>query len=482
MTPEIIKGYIFSVLYGLICIALGLLLYKLGLSKKYTRKTVHILVGFEWAILYIFMGPSLHFLAVCLAFTLLLLVTHLKKLLPAMSSDGDNAPGTVYYGVAMSVMAAVSLFEPLMIVPFGVGVFCTSFGDGFAGVAGQLIPTKYNPRIFKKKSLFGSLVGFAFSLAVVLIFNSVFSLGLEAWQSILIALFSVELELIGVFGLDNIFITLGTAFLTYGFVYHEALLINFIAPILLTPIVIIAVIQKKALTTRGLVLALVLDLLISLSLGNFGFVLLAFFLFASVAIDKVKKHRKTPDTITKRGDCRDEVQVIANGLIPMVLAAMYAYTQNHVFVVAYVATLAEAFADTAASAFGVFSKKTFDLFKWRYSECGLSGGMSLVGTLAAFVAAFVASSIALAFGVIDWKLMILAALVAFLGVIFDSFLGSVLQVKYKCRVCGQLTEREEHCKKRTEKHSGFEFFDNDTVNLFSGIFAAVLSVILVLIL
>ena len=158
---------------------------------------------------------------------------------------------------------------------------------------------------------------------------------------------------------------------------------------------------------------------------------------------------------------------------------MYAYTQNHVLIVAYVAVLAEAFADSAASSFGVFSKKTFDLFKWKYSECGLSGGMSLVGTLAAFVATFVASAIALAFGVIDWKLMILAALVAFLGVIFDSFLGSVLQVKYKCCVCGQLTEREEHCKKRTVKHSGFEFFDNDVVNLFSGIFAAVLSVVLV---
>ena len=127
MTPEIIKGYIFSVLYGLICIAFGLLLYKLGLPKKYTRKTVHILVGFEWTILYIFMGPSLHFLAVCLAFTLLLLVTHVKKLVPAMSSDGDNAPGTVYYAVAMSVLATVSYFEPRFVLPFGIAVFCTSF-------------------------------------------------------------------------------------------------------------------------------------------------------------------------------------------------------------------------------------------------------------------------------------------------------------------------------------------------------------------
>ena len=106
MSP-IITGYVSAVVYGLLCIALGVFLYKLGVPKKYTRKTVHILVGFEWAILYHFFGATIHTLIVCLAFTALLIVSYFAKAFPAMSSDSDNAPGTVYYGVSMSIMAVM---------------------------------------------------------------------------------------------------------------------------------------------------------------------------------------------------------------------------------------------------------------------------------------------------------------------------------------------------------------------------------------
>lgn len=472
----IIKGYIFSVLYVLLCVALGLILYKLGISKKYTRKTVHILVGFEWLILYTYFGATWHFLAVCIAFTLLLLLSHIKKLLPAMSSDGDNAPGTVYYGVAMTVLSAISLFVGEMMIPFGIGVMCTSFGDGFAGVVGQLVPSKYNPKIFGKKSLLGSLAGLLFSLLVVVCFNFAYDLGLIWWQIALVGIFAVLMELIGVYGLDNIFITLGTAFLTYAFLYWSPI-VGFLAPIMLTPVVIITVISKKALTPLGLVFAMVLDLVVSLCLGNFGFILLLFFLFASVAIDKVKRLKKASLGIEKRGDCRDAVQVTANGLIPMVMAILYACTFEPIFIFAYVAVLAEAFADTAASGFGVFSKNTFDLFRWKSTKCGLSGGMSYHGTFASLIAALALSALALPFGIGIVEALVCAG-TAFLGVIFDSFLGSVLQVKYQCTVCGEITEKEFCCRKNTKKHSGFEFFDNDVVNLTSGVFTAVITALI----
>jgi uncharacterized membrane protein len=74
--------------------------------------------------------------------------------------------------------------------------------------------------------------------------------------------------------------------------------------------------------------------------------------------------------------------------------------------------------------------------------------------------------------------VIFSAAAAFLGAFFDSMLGSLLQIKYKCQVCGELTEKDFHCKKRTKKHSGFEFFDNDVVNLASGLFAAILGIVI----
>lgn len=469
----ILKGYLLSLAYGVLCLALAFLVYKLGVPKQYTRKIVHILVGFEWLILYTFFGAAWHFLLVCLLFTALLVFVYFKKLTPMMSSDGDNAPGTVWYGVAMSIMATVSLFIPDFVLFFGIGVFCTSLGDGFAGLVGQSIK-KYNPKIYGNKTLFGFLTNFLVSSLVPLVFEWVFDMGLEVWHCLIIGFFSACVEIISVFGLDNITVTLGTAFLSFMFIYLPTYRF-YLAPIILTPVVIALVLKKKALTPFATVLAVALDIVVSLTLGNFGFVLLLSFLFGSVIIDKIKKKKLLDDGITKKGDCRDSVQVIANGLIPMVMALLFSISLERAFIVAYVAALAEAFSDTAASGFGVFSQKTFDLFKWRKCERGISGGISLAGSIAALASAFVIPLIALAFGAVDLPLMLLSALIAFLGVVFDSLLGSLVQIKYKCSVCGKITERELHCGKRTKKFSGFEFFDNDVVNLLSGAFSAVLA-------
>lgn len=470
----VLKAYIFALLYGVLCLGLAFLAYKLGMAKNYTRKLVHILVGFEWVILYAFLGGgSIHFLCVCLIFTLLLLVTYFKRLTPMIASEGDNAPGTVYYGVAMSIMATVCLFVPEFVLYFGIGVFCTSFGDGFAGLVGQAVK-KRNPKIYGNKSILGFLTNLCVSFAVPLVFEAVFNMGLKLWQCALIAFFVATLELISSRGLDNITVTLGAAFLSYSFIYFDRIG-NYLVPIVLTPLIIAVVLKKKALTPFATVLAVFLDIVVSLTLGNYGFLLLLTFLVGSVLIDKIKKKKLADDGITKRGDCRDAVQVVANGIVPMFFAIFTALYQHPAFLVGYIAALSEAFADTAASGFGVFSKKTFDLFKWRHAQKGMSGGVSVIGTLSAFFASFAIPALTLLFDIINWQLFLLASFVAFVGAFFDTLLGSLVQVKYKCPFCGKLTEREWHCEKKCEKASGFEFFDNDVVNLFSGAFAAILA-------
>lgn len=474
MAPEI-KGYIFAVLYVAFAIGLALLFHKFGLSKKYTRKIVHILVGLEWVILSHFMGPTYHFLIVCLVFTALLALSYFLKLLPAMSSDGENDPGTVYYGVSMSVMSFISLFVPEMLTPFGIGVFCTSFGDGLAGVAGQLVK-RHNPKIFRNKSLVGTLVNFVVSFAVALVFSSLNMIELSVWHCLLIGIFSAGLELIGAFGLDNLFVTIGVSLLTFGIVNWEGMM-HVIAPFLVTPFIIAVVIERRALTVYGLIAAIMLDIAVTVVFANLGFVVMVAFFFGALIVDKIKKKKKAEDTITKKEGTRDLVQVIANGLVPLVMAVMYVTTEHTAFLVAYVASFAEAFADTTASGFGVFSKTTLDVFRLKKCECGISGGMSVVGTLSSLVAAFLLSFIPFFFGAFDISLVVISALTAFAGVLFDSFLGSVFQIKFKCRECGSVTEREEHCGKPTLHVSGYAFFDNDVVNLLSGAFTAILAAV-----
>ncbi len=472
----VLKGYIFSISYAFLCLALALVLYKLGMPKKYSRKMVHVLVGAEWVILSHYMGATYHFLIVCLFFFVVLTVAHVKNLMPMISSEGDNAPGTVYYAVGMSIMATVCLFLPKMLIPFGIGVFATSVGDGLAGIVGQLV-RRANPKIYKNKSLLGFIANFVSSSAVAVIFKYVYEANLTVWQCAVIGIFSAGLELITPLGLDNITTTVGVSILSYLFIFIPAINSYFV-PIVLTPYIIALVLEKRVLTRNGLLLALFLDLVVSLTFGNFGFTLLLSFLVGSVVVDKFKEIKVKHDDITKKSDCRDGVQVIANGLIPMVMAVMFSGTFRGVFIIGYVAALAEAFADTAASGFGAFSNKAYDIFRRREIKKGLSGGVSLIGTLAAALGSFFIPLIALAFGIINMKILFVTAAAAFLGAMFDSMLGSLLQVKYRCAVCGELTEKEFHCKKRTKKHSGFEFFDNDVVNLTSGLFASISAIAL----
>ena len=115
----ILKGYFFGIGYAMICLLLSFIIYKLGVPKKYTRKVVHILVGFEWVILYHYMGAGIHFLSVCILFLLLLAVAYKGRLMPMIASDADNAPGTVYYAIAMTGVAFVGCFEPSVMLPFG---------------------------------------------------------------------------------------------------------------------------------------------------------------------------------------------------------------------------------------------------------------------------------------------------------------------------------------------------------------------------
>ena len=474
----IIKGYIFSIFYALLCLLFAFVLYKFGVTKKTTRKVVHILVGFEWVILNHFMGDSIHFLAVCLLFLGLLFVSHRKNLIPMISSDGDNAPGTVYYAVAMSIMATLTIFVPEMMLPFGIGVFCTSLGDGFAGFVGQSITTKINKKIYGNKTIFGTLANFTFCLASILALKYSFSIELSILSCVIISIFAAELELFVGRGLDNIAVTLGASFLSF-FIINYSRAMDYIIPILLTPLMIAFAYKKKALTKGGIIAAIAVDIIISISLGNAGFcILLAFFVLGIIS-DKIKNHsKKTEQNKKKASECRSYKQVLANSIVATAMALLFVITSKSVFVIAFTSAFAEALADTFASGFGVFSRKTYDIVRFKPCKKGLSGGVSLLGTLFSLVGAVIIALLSYFLGIISAFDILIVVLCGFFGCVVDSILGSTIQVKYKCQECGEIIEKKEHCNLKTKKHSGISFVDNNVVNLFGTVFSVILSFIL----
>ena len=474
----IVKGYIFGIGYALLCLALSLVLYKLGLQKKYTRKVVHILVGFEWVILYHFMGAGLPFLSVCVLFLLILSIAYKGNLMPMISSDSDNAPGTVYYAAAMTGVAIIGCFLPGIMLPFGIGVMCTSIGDGFAGVVGQCIK-RFNPTVYANKTLFGTLANVIFSSLSAFVISHVYSIELSIAACILIGIFSAELEIITPYGLDNVSVTWGTTALAFAFISFSEIG-EYLVPIMITPLIIAFALSKKTLTRGGIILAIALDIAVTVAFGNKGFVILGLFFIGSILIDKIKNKHKNRgrDDIAEKNDCRDYMQVLANGLPAFVFSLAYIVTGYRVFTIAFVASMAEAFSDTAASGIGAFSVNTYDPFRRKSCEKGLSGGMSVIGTVASATGAFLIALVAyllrmFGFGLRD---MLLVFFAAFLGALFDSMLGSLLQAKYRCTVCGAITEKQSHCQCVTEKSSGFRIIDNDIVNLFSTTFAAVIAI------
>ena len=192
--------------------------------------------------------------------------------------------------------------------------------------------------------------------------------------------------------------------------------------------------------------------------------------------DKLKI--KSANQIEEKGSCRDAVQVLSNGFVPMALALGSCFFLKEALIFAYVAVLAEALADTAASSLGSRAKNTYDVFRLKKCEKGISGGMSLVGTLSALLFCTVIPLVAFLFGALTLDRAVVAFLLAFLGVIFDSLLGSLLQVKYRCRICNKITEKRVHCEKPTVYASGVKFLTNDAVNFASTLFVAALSLVI----
>ncbi len=474
-------GYICAFAYALLSIFAGVVAGKLGLPKPYTRKIVHVAVGFEWVILYHFMGVSVHFLIVCLLCLVFLYVAYRFGLFSStMGSDGDNAPGTVYYAVSMSVMAAVCLFAPEAILPFGVAVACTSFGDGAAGIVGQAV-RRFNPRIFGKKTLFGALSAALVCMLSVLGFSHVCSMGLTWYECLLIGFLSAEAELLSVKGLDNIAVPLVSFAMTYAFMFLPAVYL-YLVPILMTPAILLFAIEKRALTKSGIVAACCIDLLLTASLGNGGFTVLLLFFALGVLTDKIK-HREKATLLggrEEKGDCRDAWQVLANAGFPTVTAALFFATGQSVFLVMFIACMAEALGDTSASGIGVLSRRAFDLFRMRPCERGMSGGMSPLGTGTAAFACVFLSAVGIWLFALPWTWLWLCVLGAFLGTLTDSMLGSLLQVKYRCAVCGKLTERRKHCDTPTEHVGGLVFLNNDAVNAISSFMTACITAILFL--
>lgn len=244
---------------------------------------------------------------------------------------------------------------------------------------------------------------------------------------------------------------------------------------------------RTRLVTISGALGMILIGIVVFGLGGLVFSIpLLFFFFTSSLLTVIKNpaKRRSQKVIDKAGP-RDLGQVLANGGAAAIFVIVYFVSGRYIWFFAYLACVCEAAADTWATEIGTLSKTyPVSITTLKKVEPGISGGISVLGTLAALLGAILTMLSALPAAAHNSGLLIfafsswfIAANGGFAGAIFDSLLGASLQAQYRCLVCDRLTERREHCGLPSKYLRGYRFINNDTVNFFSALFAALMALL-----
>jgi uncharacterized protein (TIGR00297 family) len=213
---------------------------------------------------------------------------------------------------------------------------------------------------------------------------------------------------------------------------------------------------------------------------QWAILLLVFFVSSSGLTRAFKSRKSGLNEKFSKGGQRDAGQVIGNGGLATLFAGLHYFFPAEAWVwVAFAAALAAVNADTWATELGVLNPHPPRLLihPSRVVEKGTSGGVSLVGTLAALAGSAVIGLCAVLFAPMpaSGSLGLWVTLAGFLGSLFDSLLGATVQAIYFCTACNKETERHpvHSCGTPTTLKRGWEWLDNDIVNLGCSVFAVI---------
>lgn len=219
---------------------------------------------------------------------------------------------------------------------------------------------------------------------------------------------------------------------------------------------------------------------ITTAFGGYGHAaLLVGFFASSSGMSRIFRRTRHPlDQITARGDRRDILQVAANGGAP---TAITLFGRRPAWRAAYVGSLAAVTGDTWATEIGGrFGGQPRHIIRWTPAPAGISGGVTLPGTVASAAGG---AFIGLLAGISGRSLpeerrqmAILGLAAGTAGSLIDSLVGATLQERRWCDACGMTTEREIHsCGERTRHVGGVLGVTNDTVNLICSLSGALIA-------
>jgi len=219
-----------------------------------------------------------------------------------------------------------------------------------------------------------------------------------------------------------------------------------------------------ALDPSGAFVAFLIGTLTFGALQTIGVATLLAFFVSSVALSRLGKKTKRERLIDiGKTSERDAAQVIANGGVAALCALGVALGWGARYEVAFAGALCAATADTWGTELGtLFGGQPRSILNYRPVGIGISGGVTLAGTLAEVGGAMFLATVAYVFG-LHALLAVLAGGLG--GALLDSILGASAQALRWCPQCARPCERNPHsCGATTTVLRGFGWLDNDGVN------------------
>lgn len=239
--------------------------------------------------------------------------------------------------------------------------------------------------------------------------------------------------------------------------------------------------QFRTLSRGGAVAATILGTATVSAGWHWGGMLIAFFIIGTLLsrLGRDRKTARTAEVMAKTG-ARDAWQVAANGGVYGVGAILAWQTAEAQWAALAVGALAGALADTAATEIGTLVGGTpRSILTGRALAPGLSGGITLSGSLAAVAGALLIAALALAVGLTP-QIALAGWIGGTVGAFVDSLLGATVQARRQCPSCATPTERRmHHCGGTTRLAGGVAWIDNDGVNAVATVGAGLVAIVVV---
>jgi uncharacterized protein (TIGR00297 family) len=353
-------------------------------------------------------------------------------------SSGRRSWGMLYFAMVYAVLLWFFGEDEPALVFYPMAIL--ALADGMATVVGERLGKLRFRWGGDERSLMGSVVFFVMTLAMLLLGHFVNG-QLPLWSTfdvtflVFVALFVTVVEAISESGRDNIWIPLAVAY--WLLIARNVDIDAFGVSVTTFMLILFAFFayRKRWLNAGGAASAALLGAVLVLAPAPaLLWVAAVFFLLGTgfshlpFARKPVQKDRKPK--ARKEADGRSKSQVFSNGGFPVLSLMLYFCTGMEGFIFGYFAGFAAALSDTASSELGVrLSSRSYALIGFKPLMKGVSGGISLPGTLFGMCFAALIPGVAYVTGLMDAEPALLVGFIAFAANLVDSMLGQFLQAK-----------------------------------------------------